>query len=420
MVDDIRPPVRNNPDDEKNKNFEPLEMKQPPVEVVQEAMPDIAKQEDGFVVIPEKGKRKPKNPFNILIQKLGNMSKKKKLILALIVIIILGSSGAGAYALLNKQEPAPVVQPKPVVSEKKIEEPPKPTTEASKISGLQVSPEINKRPVVSIQIENSPDARPQSGLHQASVVFEAIAEGGITRFNASFLDNQPEYIGPIRSVRPYYAQMVAPFDPIFVHAGGSGDGLAKLAELGLKDLDHGPNASAFQRTSDRYAPHNLYSSMSALDSVSKSRGYTTSETKSLTRKEEKPSPSPTARTINMSISSPLYNTSYAYDKDNNSYKRSLAGAPHLDEKSGTQIAPKVLVAMVTPFSQNGIYSVYGVIGTGKAFIFQDGNVSEVTWTKAADKEQVKFTDAAGKEVGLNPGQTWFTLLKDPSNVTYSP
>ena len=98
----------------------------------------------------------------------------------------------------------------------------------------------------------------------------------------------------------------------------------------------------------------------------------------------------------------------------------MAGAPHLDHRSGAQISPKVVVALVMNFSQNGIYSVYGILSSGTAFIFQDGDVTQVTWTKASDKEQITFTDAAGKPVGLNPGQTWLTLIKEPGAVTFAP
>ena len=423
MVDDIRPPALKEQADEKNQNIDPnLIHQQPPETVVHESLPDVAKEEEGFVIVPEHGKkngRGPTNPFKKFGAWVSNFSKKQKIIFSLIIIIVLGSTGAGAYALFFQKSPPPPA-PAPVVVEQKVVEPPKPMTEASRLTGLQISPEINKRPIVSIQIENSPDARPQSALNQAGVVFEAIAEGGITRFNASFLDTQPDYIGPIRSVRPYYAILAAPFDPIFVHAGGSGDGLAKLSQLGLKDLDHGANGSAFQRVSDRYAPHNLYSTMANLDTASASRGYTTSNVKSLLRKEEKSSVTPTAKSIDMSISSPLYNTHYDYDPATNSYKRSMAGSPHTDHRSGAQITPKVVVALVMNFSQNGIYSVYQIVGSGTAFIFQDGEVVQGTWTKSAEKEQIQFASADGKPLGLNPGQTWITLVKAPSAVTYVP
>ncbi len=366
---------------------------------------------------PPETQKTSKNPFKLLGRKFNALSKKQKIIVIAVIVLLLAAISYGAYALfLKKDKPAEVKQP---VAEKKVE-PPKPTTEASTLTGIQVPIGSNKRPITSIQIENSPDARPQSGLLQAGVVFEAIAEGGITRFNASFQEAQPDYIGPIRSVRPYYAQLVAPFDPIFVHAGGSGDGLNKLSELGLKDLDHGANGAAFRRVSDRYAPHNLYSSTVDLDKAAQGRGYTSSNAKGFLRKEEVKNQPPTISNITMNISGQLYNTSYAYDAATNTYKRSLAGKPHTDYRSGEQISPKVVVAMVAPWSQNDIYSVYAIIGSGEATIFQDGQMTKGTWTKTADKEQITFKDATGKPIALDAGQTWITLLRSPGELAATP
>jgi hypothetical protein len=335
----------------------------------------------------------------------------------LVAVIVLGGA-TGSYALnKNFNGKGNVATP---IAKKADAQPTKSSTEASRLTGVQITPELNKRPVTSIQIENSPDARPQAGLKDAGVVFEAVAEGGITRFNASFLETQPDYIGPVRSVRPYYAALAAPFDPIFVHAGGSGDGLAKLRELGLKDLDHGANGNAFKRVADRYAPHNLYTSTADLDKASAGRGYTSSNVKSLPRKTEKPSPTVTARTIDLSISSALYNVHYDYDQATNSYKRSEGGKPHTDHRSGQQLAPKTVVALVMNYSQQGIYSVYQTTGSGKAYIFQDGAVQLGSWTKTGDKEQLIFKDDSGKPMSLNAGQTWITLVKSAGSATYAP
>lgn len=371
--------------------------------------------QSGFVITPD-GKE-IKNPFSKLARKFNSLSKKKKLLVIFISLAVLVGIGFGAYKLLSK--PAPVKsEPAPVVQ--KQEEPPKPTTEASALTGVQVAIGANQRPITSVQIENSPDARPQSGLLDAGVVFEAIAEGGITRFNASFQEAKPDFIGPIRSVRPYYAQLVAPFDPVFVHAGGSAEGLATLSALGLKDLDHGANGGAFQRISERYAPHNLFSNTSALDAVIASRGYAAGTPKGFLRKSEKPGQPIAARTIDLQISSPLYNVHYDYDQASNSYKRSMAGKPHNDWRSGAQLSPKVVVAMTVPWSQNGIYSVYGIIGSGSGVVFQDGQATPVTWTKSSDKEQISFTGPDGQPLGLNPGQTWVTLVKSASDIVSAP
>jgi hypothetical protein len=373
-----------------------------------------SEQEEGFSDTMASRKQKRKGLFRI-----APASKKQKILGGLIIAVLIIGGGGGAFALNKsfKNKPQNVGTP---VAAKVENKPTTPSTEQSRLTGVEITPEVNKRPITSIQIENSPDARPQSGLKDAGVIFEAIAEGGITRFNASFLEGQPDYIGPVRSVRPYYAALAAPFDPIFVHAGGSAEGLAKISALGLKDMDHGANGSAFRRVSDRYAPHNLYTSSADLDKAAASRGYTSSNVKSLARKKEQAGQAVTARGIDIAISSALYNVHYDYDQATNTYLRSMGGRPHTDQRSGAQLAPKTVVAMVVGFTQNGIYSVYQTTGVGKVYIFQDGVSQTGTWTKTGDKEQIVFADDTGKPIALNSGQTWISLVKAPNSVAYKP
>lgn len=339
--------------------------------------------------------------------------KQKKIGVAIIAVVLVFGS-ITAYAL-NK------ILKKPFeISSSEIVFEPK-TTSPSRLTGVEISNKLNKRHVTSIQIENSPDARPQSGLYDAGVVFEAIAEGGITRFNALFLETRPDYLGPIRSVRPYYVDLMLPFDPSFVHAGGSGAGLAKVKRLHVKDIDHGANADAFQRISSRYAPHNLYSSMNALDKVSKRRGYNKSTFESWPReRREMPADKITAGKINFYISGPLYDVQYNYDKKSNSYARMMAGRPHMDEKAKKQIKPKVVIALIMDYHQNGIYSVYKTTGSGTMFVFQNGEVIKGKWKKSGPKKPFKFVAKDGEAIRLNPGQTWVTLLKNTGEVKYSP
>src|SRR5581483_6348891 len=112
-----------------------------------------------------------------------------------------------------------------------------PTTVASTLTGLPVDPSVNKRQVTAVMIENSLDARPQSGLDQAGIVFEALAEGGVTRFMALFQDTQPDYIGPVRSARPYYIQWLLGYDAAYAHVGGSPDALNDITAWHVKDLN---------------------------------------------------------------------------------------------------------------------------------------------------------------------------------------
>lgn len=409
MVDDIGRPRLEPEDERQNKNDSNPLTPERPLE-----SPHLYQTQGGFTAT-EAAMKKHRKRLQWPKLSFKHASKKQKIVGSALIAVLLLGGGSGVYALhqaLNKDQPAPATQ--------KIETPPAPTTEASKLTGVQISPELNKRPVTGVMIENSPDARPQSALKDAGVVYEAIAEGGITRFLALFQEGQPDYIGPVRSVRPYYVDLLLPYDASIVHAGGSAEGLAKVRNLGVKDLDHGANAGAFRRVSDRYAPHNLYTSTAELDKASAARGYNTSNVKSLERKDEKPAEQITARTINLSISSPLYNVRYEYDQPSNSYKRFLAGQPHTDHRSGQQLAPKTVVTLSMGYSQKGIYSVYQTTGQGQAFIFQDGTVQSVQWSRASERDQFVFKDDAGKNVKLNAGQTWFTLVKNPSNVSSAP
>ena len=118
----------------------------------------------------------------------------------IIIIFVLLLGGLGAFLLLyGKGNDGNIKTAKIKVSVYV-----KPKTVASRLSGVQVSPALAALPVTAVMIENSDAARPQSGLSDAGVVYEAIAEGGVTRFMALYEENQPSSIGPIRSARPFY------------------------------------------------------------------------------------------------------------------------------------------------------------------------------------------------------------------------
>ncbi len=342
-------------------------------------------------------------------------------VLLILGVLIVAVVGVGAFIKLR---PAEVIQPISVV--KKVKTAPvvvKPTTVPSTLSGLPVAPEVNQRPVVGIMIENSAAARPQSGLSQAGVVFEAIAEGGITRFLALFQDQQPTNVGPIRSARPYYVQWNEGFRAAYVHVGGSPDGLAAIKTLNVQDINQFYNANPFHRDSSRPAPHNMYASVVDLAALATQKGYKSDYT-GFARKTAKPVTPPTATSIDFNISSALYNPHYAYDAPSNSYLRSEGGAPQMDANTGKQLAPNVVVAMVVPMSaggktaQGGAYSNYNAIGAGTAYIFQDGVMVQGNWNKASATAQISFTDAAGAIIAINPGQTWISAVTDSAKVVY--
>jgi hypothetical protein len=391
----------------KAKNDEPKEMEfKTPEEVAAEEPQTTELATDGFDSSTD---QKEKKRF-----RLPDLSKKQWFLM-LACVCILATGGVTAYTIMRRQPPPDTTKPTKTV----YNAPPVKTHEPSRLTGVEIPIELNKMPTTAVQIENSPDARPQSGLYDAGIVTEAIAEGGITRFKAIYMEAQPERIGPIRSLRPYYIDFFWPYDAAIVHAGGSGQALAEVAGLGLKDIDHGPNGGTFYRDNNRFAPHNLYSSRAKLLETQIARGYGTSTFTGLVRKAEKKAEVPNAHAVDVAISSFLYNPRFDYDPTTNSYLRSEAGKPHMDE-NGKQINPKVVVVVIMPHHYEGIYSVYQTTGTGKAYIFQDGTFTDGVWQKDSRSAQFRFGDANSSPIGLNPGQTWITLASTAEQVKITP
>ncbi len=268
----------------------------------------------------------------------------------------------------------------------------------SPLTGVEIANEATaKLPVTGVMIENSPAARPQSGLKKAGVVYEAVAEGGITRFLALYQGEKPALIGPVRSLRLYYLSWAAPYQASIAHVGGSPNALSQVRNGNYRDIDQ----------------HNVYTSGEKLDQLNSAKGYNNSEFTSFARADGKPVESPNATSININLSGPLYNTSYTYDKASNSYLRNMTGVPHTDREDG-QIAPNIVVAMevgVEARAQN--YDGYEDIkttGSGKAYIFQNGTVATATWSKADINSPLKLTDGSGKNIALNRGQTWIAAF----------
>jgi len=333
-----------------------------------------------------------------------------------IVLIFIGIGGAIVFMSLSKKE---------TVASIAVTEPTKesdPVKYYSPLTGNLVTNEkATEQPVTGIMIENSPDARPQSGIKDSGVVFEAIAEGGITRFLVIYQQEKPQLIGPVRSVRPYYIEWIAAFNASIAHVGGSATALAEVRNGNYRDIDQFFNSGTYWRTNDRYAPHNVYTSFEKIDALNTAKGYTSSNFNGFSRTNGQPSETPTATNINVTISSALYNSSYIYDKNNNNYARSQAGAPHTDRESG-QITPSVVIAMSVDkpaILEEGYKQAVATIGSGKAVIFQNGIAINAIWSKVNKTSQIKFTDESGKDVQLVRGQTWISAIpNETGGVTW--
>ena len=343
--------------------------------------------------------------------------KKLAITLGVVGVLLIGGAGAGAYYFLNQkapEEPKVAVKPKP-------EPAPEPVKYYSPLTGNEVADNAaTQQAVTGIMIENSPDARPQSGIKDSGVVFEAIAEGGITRFLVLYQEQKPQLVGPVRSVRAYYVDWVAAFNASVAHVGGSAAALAEVRNGNYRDIDQFFNASTYWRATDRYAPHNVYTSFEKIDALNTKKGYTTSAFTGFTRKDSTASATPSATGINVTISSVNYNSSYTYNATTNTYDRSVGGKPQMDREAG-QVSPRVVIAMRVTQStvmEDGYRESINAVGTGQAYIFQDGTVQEVTWRKPSKTAQISFSDAEGKDVPLARGQTWITAVPNGKAITW--
>jgi hypothetical protein len=402
-------------------SLEGLDLKEPdfktPEEISREEDSTAVQHDDGTVAGHFPGPKKRRDWRKVIWPD----GKWQRVGVSAAAILIMFGLGAGWTHFFHHTQPVQAAVTKPTV--KKPLPPPKPITVPSTLTGLPVDPSVNNRPVTAVMIENSPDARPQSGLDQAGVVFEAIAEGGITRFLALFQDTQPNYIGPVRSSRPYYLQWELGFDAGYAHVGGSPEALQDIKNWHVRDLDQFYNSGAYERISSRYAPHNVYTSIAQLNQVETAKGYTSSKFTGFVRKPDAPSKTPDATSIDMTFSGYYYNTHYAYDATTNTYKRSEGGAAHMELKkdgSQVQIAPKVLVALVMPYSleSDGYHSDYQTIGSGPMTVFEDGTAVKGTWSKSAATSQFVFTDSNGQPLKLNAGQTWISALAATNDISY--
>ena len=310
-------------------------------------------------------------------------------------------------------------------STKVVVAPAKPKTSPSPLTGIEVSPERAEHPVYSVVIENLyPSARPQSGLSSAGIVYETLSEGGITRYQAFFGDTIPTDIGPVRSLRTFFVRWGIEYDAPVVHAGGNIDALDLIGPLGMKNLDQFVNGSYFRRITSRYAPHNLYTSGELMDKLLQVRGYNTKPTFTpWQRKDDAKATSPTAASITVDPSFPDYKVTYTYNPTDNTYTRFIRGAADVDANGNTPIAPKNVIVLKARVSYgvtraNTQATYIQTVGAGSGVIFMDGKATEITWRKPSDKARTQFFDASGKEVALNRGQTWVTVIPLEKTVSY--
>jgi hypothetical protein len=287
---------------------------------------------------------------------------------------------------------------------------------------------LTQRPV-AVMIDNHPDAYPQTGLDHAAVVFEALAEFGVTRFMAVYapgITPDAPLVGPIRSTRLYFAQWAMGFHALYAHAGGSPEGLALVESTDqLVNLDALKEASSsyFRRDNDRDAPHNLYTSSAELQRAVQALGVAELAQpdlgflfKSDAPKEQRPA----AQQIDYFFIYREDPAGWSYDPATNGYLRLRRGKPARDAATDQQLWAKDVVVLEikeAPIAGDPKGRIeQNVIGSGRARVFMDGVEREVTWRKESPEAPLRFFDDASTETRLNAGPFWIVALPSLDNL----
>lgn len=310
--------------------------------------------------------------------------------------VVLGVAGA----LLTACGPSvgPKLDPQPQPPAPRQEEPAAPTSRP--LGGT-----------IAVIVDNLQDARPQTGIDQGSVVVEALAEGPITRFEI-FLDHEVDKIGPVRSLRPYFAELAQAVNAPVAHAGGSPDALSLVRKNGWPDLDEIYNAgSAFWRDPHRQAPHNLYTNTDRLVNIVRQRGYSLGTPVPVARGSMS-SDGPSVREIRLH----WYDYSVSWKWDGHHFLREENGTPHLME-NGTPIQADNIAVVVAPdqiVDQAGRRQI-DLTGSGKAWFFIAGRAYEGTWSRTTTG-WFQFSTPA-ETVRWTNGPLWIEVISDPSWLT---
>lgn len=303
---------------------------------------------------------------------------------------------------------------------------PTPVLAVAPLTGRLVQPALATRHPIAVMVDDHWAARPQSGFTEASVVWQAPAEGGIPRYMMIFAEGNPISVGPVRSARLYFVQWAAEWKAAFVHVGGSPQAMALLRAKGrgelVYDADQYRWGAYLWRTTDRASPHNVYTDGKRLRALAAKVGAAPLEAARPVwafRPDAALDLRPAGARIDVAYSYGAF--SYRYDRQSNTWRRSVNGKLQKDRASGAVVAPKNVLVMEVAFGSLGAGQKGRLeaanIGSGRAWIATNGKVVRGTWKKVSAGSPTRFFDGAGKAVTLTVGQTFVQVMPKGSPIT---
>ena len=325
-------------------------------------------------------------------------------------------------------EPEPTAEPTPTATTATPEPSPTPTPEPDRwpLTGLE-APEPATTPALAIKVENSRQARPQAGLDEADVVWEEMVEGGITRFNAVYHSQLPETVGPIRSVRPMDAGIVAPLAGPQVISGGQPLFLGELRSAGVQLISHDGGQRGFFRSAERRAPHNLYGTPETFLEQAELTDPPPRQFEFAQDGDEATAVEDGEATSQLRLGFPSAAPGWTWDEDADAWLRDESGDPAVTAAGDRLTATNVVVLRVQIVASAGRDQSGNAVpetvltGGGEAVVAAGGRSLQVTWDKETTSDPVTLTTADGSPVHLAPGSTWVELVPaDRGSVTIIP
>lgn len=318
------------------------------------------------------------------------------------------------FSCNKKAEPAAVIEPEPTPTVEPTPTPPQGSP--CPLTGVPVENEedLKLRPI-AVMIDNEINARPQSGLLDAEIVYEIPVEGNITRYMAIYHHNHTEKIGPVRSARPYFIDKALEFNAVYVHCGGSPQALQDLAAMKVNTLNDLKGSPCFWRSTDRKMPHNLYTSVKLMREVMEKNKYNNKTAPEYFKFSEEffnPDGKPTAG-ISFNYSK-NYVVGYEYDEKDKVYYRTINNVRLKDKESGKDISTTNIIVEKTTakvLDKVGRLEVK-TLGKNRGYYLTGGKLVEIEWSKSDRSAKTIYKDLTGNEITVNKGVTWIQVVPD--------
>lgn len=277
---------------------------------------------------------------------------------------------------------------------------------------------VPHRPALAVKIENHPEARPQAALNRADIVYEEPVEGGYTRFIAVFHCDDPDRVGPVRSGRTTDPDVLRQFGPaVFGYAGGVAAVKREVPRAGLVDVNYIVAADAYVRDETRAAPHDLYTTTSALRKAAASDAGAPRPVFEYAEAYE--GKARRAAGVHLPFSS-VSDVVWTWSRREGMWLRAHGDLAHTLE-DGTRVSAATVVVQVVEVTAGQIVDAAGnpspeveLIGRGRAYVLRDGRVIAGRWERPTLDDVTRFVTRDGEEIPLSPGRAWVELL--PSTV----